>query len=83
MNSLSDRPQWPGVHTISIDFDMASTAAETCSWMTDESAELVLLTTWTSDLQSQMMIAEAHDEMEDGHWMASLRAAFSAWKELL
>ena len=51
--------------------------------MTDESAELALLTTWTSGLQPQMMIAEAHDEMEDSHRMASLRAAFSAWKELL
>ena len=30
-----------------------------------------------------MTIAEAHDEMEDSHWMASLRAAFSTWKELL
>ena len=30
-----------------------------------------------------MMIAEAHDEMEDSYWMASLRAAFSAWMELL
>ena len=30
-----------------------------------------------------MMIAEAHDEMEDSHWMASLRVAFSGWKELL
>ena len=66
-----------------IDFNMASTAAEACSWMTDESAELTLLMAWTSDLQSQMMIAEAHDEMEDSHWMASLRAAFSAWRELL
>ena len=35
------------------------------------------------DLPSQMMIAEAHDEMEDSHWMASQRAAFSAWMELL
>ena len=51
---------------IRIDFIMASTAAEACSWMTDESAELALLTTWTCDLQSQMMMAEAHDEMEDG-----------------
>ena len=62
---------------------MANSAAEACSWMTDESAELALLTAWTSDLQSQMMIAEAHNEMEDSHWMAFLRAAFSAWKELL
>ena len=31
-------------HTIRIDFDMASAAADACSWMTDESAELVLLT---------------------------------------
>ena len=51
--------------------------------MTDESAELALLTAWTSDLQSQMMIAESHNEMEDSPWMASLRAAFSAWKELI
>ena len=29
------------------------------------------------------MIAKAHDEMEDSHLMASLRAAFPAWKELL
>ena len=29
------------------------------------------------------MIADAHDEMEDNHWMASLMVAFSAWKELL
>ena len=55
---------------IRIDFDMASTAAEACSRMTDESAESALLTGWTSDLQSQMMIAEAHYEMEDIHWMA-------------
>ena len=27
------------------------------------------------------MVAEAHDEMEDSHWMASLRSAFSARKE--
>ena len=66
-----------------IDFDMASTAAEACSWMTDESAELALLTAWASGLQSQMMIVEAHDEMEDSHLMASSRAVFSAWKELL
>ena len=26
---------------VRIDFDMASTAATACSWMTDESAELV------------------------------------------
>ena len=29
------------------------------------------------------MIAEAHEEMEDSHWMTSLSAAFSAWKQLL
>ena len=29
------------------------------------------------------MIAEAHDDMEDGHWLASQRATFSAWKEQL
>ena len=29
-----------------------------------------------------MMIAEAHVEMEDSHWVVSLRAAFSMWKEL-
>ena len=68
---------------IRIDLDMTSTAAEASSWMTDESAEFALLASWTSDLQSQMMIAEAHDEMEDSYWMASLRAIFSAWKELL
>ena len=45
---------------------MASTAAEHYGWMTDESAESMLLTARTSDLLSQMMIAEAHDEMEDG-----------------
>ena len=63
---------------IGIDFDMVSTATEACCWMTDESAEVALLTAWASDLQSQMMIDEAHDEIEDGHWMASLRAPFSA-----
>ena len=31
------------VCTISIDFDIASTAADACSWMIDESAELALL----------------------------------------
>ena len=51
--------------------------------MADDFAELALLTAWTSDLQSQMMIAEAHDEMENIHWIASLRAAFSTWKELV
>ena len=30
-----------------------------------------------------MTIAEARDEMVDSHWMASLRAAISAWMELL
>ena len=59
---------------------MVSTAAEACSWMTDESA---LLTAWTSDLQTLMMIAETHDETGNSHWMASLRATFSTWKELL
>ena len=48
-----------GGHTIRIDFDIARTAAEACSWMTDESAELALLTAWTCDLRSQMIIAEA------------------------
>ena len=62
---------------------MASTAAEVCSWMTDESAELALQTALTGDLQSQMMIAEAHDEMDVSQWMFSLSAAFSAWKERL
>ena len=46
--------------------------------MTDVSAELALLTALFSDLQSQMMIAEAHDELEDSLWMAFLRAVFSA-----
>ena len=62
---------------------MAITAVAACSWMTDESAELALLTAWTNDLQSHMMIAQAHDEMEDSHLMASERAAFSAFNELL
>ena len=30
-----------------------------------------------------MMVAEAHDEMEDSHCMDYLRVAFSAWMELL
>ena len=51
--------------------------------MTDESAELALLMAWTSDLHLQMMIAEAHDEMEDSHWLVSLMVALYAWKELL
>ena len=29
------------------------------------------------------MIDEAHDEIEDGYWLVSLWAAFSAWRELL
>ena len=33
-------------------------------------------------MHSQMMIAEAHVEMGDSHWMASLKAAFSARKKL-
>ena len=78
---LPGRSQWPGGNTIRMDFDIASTAA--CSRMSDESAELALLTAWATDLQSQMMIAEAHGEMEDSHWMTSLWAAFFAWKELL
>ena len=82
-NSLTDRSQWPGDLTIRINFDFASTAADACSLMTDESAELALLTDWTSDLQSLMIIAEAHDEMDDGHWMASSSEAFSAWKDLI
>ena len=64
---------------------MARTVAEACGLMTDESAELAelaLLTTRTSDLHSQMMIVQAHDEMGNSYWMASLRAAFSAIKEL-
>ena len=80
-SSFQGWPQWPGVHTIWMDFPIGSTAAY--SWMTVESAELMLLTAWTSDLLSQMMIAEAHYEMEDCHWMGFLRAAFSAWKSLL
>ena len=44
-----------------IDFDIASTAAEACRWMIGESDELALLTGLTSDLQTQMIIAEAHD----------------------
>ena len=52
---------------IRIDFDMASAAAEACSWIMDESAELALLTALASDLQSQMMMAEAHDELVDSH----------------
>ena len=59
--SLPVWPQWPGAQTIRIDFDMASTAAEACSWMIDESAELALLTTWTCDLQSHMMITDTND----------------------
>ena len=51
--------------------------------MADRSTDLVLPAACNSDLQSQMMLAEAHDEMEDSHWMASLRQVFSAWKELL
>ena len=51
--------------------------------MTYESAELALLTALSSDLQSQMIISEAYDEMDDSLRMAFLRAAFSAWKELL
>ena len=50
--------------------------------MTDKLTELALLTACTNDFQSQMMVAEANDEMEDSHWMASLRTAFSALKEL-
>ena len=41
-NSLHDRPQFPGAHTIRIGYDIASTADY--SWMTDESDELALLT---------------------------------------
>ena len=37
-NSLPDRPQYPGAHTIKADIDMASTADEACSRLTDESA---------------------------------------------
>ena len=51
--------------------------------MTDESSELALPMDIASDLQPQTMVAEVHDEMEDGHWMASMVTAFSAWKELL
>ena len=61
---------------------MESTAAESYIFMTHASAELALLSAWISDLQSQMIIAEAHDEMGDGHWMDFLRAALSDWKEL-
>ena len=68
-NLLPDRPQCHGANEIRIDFDMASTAAEACSLMSDESAESALLTALTSDLQSQMMITVAHDEMNDSHWM--------------
>ena len=60
---------------------MATNAAAARIWMSDGSAMLALLTEGTSDLQPQMMIAEAYDKMEDGHWMASLRAAFSALEE--
>ena len=51
--------------------------------MIDESADIALLTAITSDLQSHMMIYEVHDEMEGSRWMACLRSAFYAWKELL
>ena len=43
----------------------------------------VHLLAWTSDLQWQMTIAVAHDNMEDSHCMASLSSAFYAWKELI
>ena len=45
--------------------------------MSDQLTELALLTAGTSDSQSQMMVAEVHDEMEDSYWMASLRASLS------
>ena len=82
-SSLPGRPQWPEDYTIRIDFDMTSTVAAACSWMTDKSAELALLIDWTIDLQLQIMAAETDNEMEDSNWMASLMAAFSAWNELL
>ena len=34
------------------------------------------------DLQAQIMVAEAHCEMADSHYVTSLRAALSAWMEL-
>ena len=52
---------------IRIDIDMARTAAEACGWMSDVSAKIASLMACTSDLQSQLMIAEAHDDMEDSH----------------
>ena len=51
--------------------------------MTDDSSELALLTARTSDLLSQMMLAEAQNELEVGHFMVSFMASLSAWKELL
>ena len=51
--------------------------------MTDEPAELALLTALTSDFLSQMMIVEALNEMIDDNWKTSLRSALSVWKELL
>ena len=68
-SSLNGKQLWPGSHTIGIDFDIVGITAASCSSMTDILTELVLLTAFTIDLQSQMMIAEAHDEMEDSHWM--------------
>ena len=43
-SSLPGRLQRPGANTIIIDFDIASTAVAARIWMTDESAEVALLT---------------------------------------
>ena len=62
--------------------DIASNSAASCSWRIVESAELELLMASAIDLQAQIMVVEAHCEMADSHYVASLRAAFSAWMEL-
>ena len=36
-----------------------------------------------SDLRSLIVVVDAHEELEDCHWFASMRVAFSAWKEIL
>ena len=54
---------------------MASTADEARNWTMDESAEITSLPGPVTRSQK--------DDMEDNHWMLSLRAAFSAWKEPL
>ena len=83
VNSLPDRPHWSGNHSIWIYCDMASCAADTSRWMIDVTAELSMLTAWTSYLQAHMTTDEANDEMQHSHWMALLRAAITVWKEVL